>query len=102
MRDRFGEPPPEVENLLELSTLKVHAKKLRIKQVRADAKHFVLAFDPSSPLNPDLLTQRITQSPKRFRLTPDFRFIVTHGIDKPAGVLAAAKKFLRELTLHLG
>ncbi|HSA59741.1 MAG TPA: transcription-repair coupling factor [bacterium] len=101
MRDRFGEPPAEAENLLELSGLKVHAKRLRIKQVRADAKHFVFAFDPSSPLNPDLLMQRITQSPKRYRLTPDFRFIVTHGLEKPAEALAAAKKFLRELTLHL-
>lgn len=102
MRDRFGEPPAEAENLLELSVLKVHAKKLRIKQVRGDAKHLVFAFDPSSPLNPDLLMQRITQSPKRYRLTPDFRFIVTHSLEKPAEVLAAAKKFLRELTLHLG
>jgi transcription-repair coupling factor (superfamily II helicase) len=101
MRDRFGEPPPETENLLELSALKVHAKRLRIKQVRADAKHFVFAFDPSSPLNPDLLMQRITQSPKRYRLTPDFRFIVTHGLERPAEALAAARKFLRELTLHL-
>lgn len=101
MRDRFGEPPAEAENLLELSVLKVHAKKLRIKQVRGDAKHLVFAFDPSSPLNPDLLMQRITQSPKRYRLTPDFRFIVTHSLEKPAEVLAAAKKFLRELTLHL-
>lgn len=101
MADRFGIPPPEVENLLELSSLKVHAKKLRIKQVRCDAKHFVFAFDPSSPLDPELLMQRITQSPKRYRLTPDFRFIVTHGIDRPPEALAAAKKFLRELTLHL-
>jgi transcription-repair coupling factor (superfamily II helicase) len=101
MRDRFGETPPETENLLELSALKVHAKKLRIKQVRADAKHFVFAFDPSSPLNPDLLMQRITQSPKRYRLTPDFRFIVTHGHEKPSEALSAARKFLRELTLHL-
>jgi transcription-repair coupling factor (superfamily II helicase) len=101
MRDRVGEPTPEAENLLELSVLKVHAKKLRIKQVRGDAKHLVFAFDPSSPLNPDLLMQRITQSPKRYRLTPDFRFIVTHSLEKPAETLAAAKKFLRELTLHL-
>jgi transcription-repair coupling factor (superfamily II helicase) len=101
MKDRFGDLPSETENLLELSTLKVHAKKLRIKQVRCDARHFVLAFDPSSPLNPDLLTERITRSPKRYRLTPDFRFIVTHGLDKPAEALAAAKKLLRELTLHV-
>ncbi|HEX5037505.1 MAG TPA: transcription-repair coupling factor [bacterium] len=101
MRDRFGELPPEAENLVELSTLKVHAKKLRLKQVRADAKHFVFAFDPSSPLNPDLLMERITRAPKRYRLTPDFRFIVTHGLEKPAEALAGAKKFLRELTLHL-
>jgi hypothetical protein len=45
--------------------------------------------------------QRITQSPKRYRLTPDFRFIVTHGLERPAEALAAARKFLRELTLHL-
>jgi len=101
MKDRFGELPPEAENLLELSVLKVHAKKLRIKQVRGDLKHIVFAFDPSSPLNPDLLMQRIAQSPKRYRLTPDFRFTVSHSLGKPSEALSAAKKFLRELTLHL-
>ncbi len=101
LRDRFGKPPVEVENLLELSALKVHAKRLRIKQIRYDGKHFVYAFDPSSPLNPDLLTQRIAASPKRFRLTPDFRFIVTQSFEKEDLALQAAKKLLRELTLHL-
>ena len=101
LRDRFGRPPPEVENLLELSAIKTFAKKLRIKQIRYDGKHFVFAFDPSSPLNPDLLTQRIAKEPKRYRLTPDLRFIVTQSLEKESLALQAAKKFLRELTLHL-
>lgn len=100
MRDRFGPPPPEVENLLELSAVKVLAKKLRIKQIRYDGKHFVYAFDPSSPLPPELLTQRIKKDPKNCRLTPDLRLILKKEIPESA-VLSESKNFLRELVLHL-
>ena len=101
LRDRFGTPPPEVENLLELSAIKTHAKKLRIKQIRYDGRRFVYAFDPSSPLPPNLLLERIKKDPKHYRFTPDYRFIVDKPLPKENLALAEAKKFLRELTLHL-
>ncbi len=102
LRDRFGRPPREVENLLELSALKTLAKRLRIKQIRHDGKNFVYAFDPSSALPPEVLTKLIKKEPKRYRLTPDFRLIVTNVSALEGNlVLPAAKKFLRELILHL-
>ncbi len=100
MRDRFGPLPLEVENLLELSAIKALAKKLRIKQIRYDGKHFVYAFDPSSPLPPELLTQRIKKDPKNCRLTPDLRWILKKEIPE-SEILGESKNFLRELVLHL-
>lgn len=97
--DRFGKIPPEVENLLELSAIKTYAKKLRLKQVRYDGKNFSYAFDPSTPLPPEILTQMIEKD-KRIRLTPDSHLI----IQKPLAdslILMETKKFLRNLALYV-
>ncbi len=101
MKDRFGPIPFEVENLLELSVIKCLAKALRIKQVRYDGKRFLYAFDPSSPLSPDLLVQRIKKDPKKFKLTPDLRFTIEKSGLKDEEALMGAKTFLRELSLHI-
>jgi len=101
IEDRFGLLPTEVENLLELSLIKIFSKKLRIRQIRYDGKTFAYSFDPSSPLDPNLLLQKIKKSPKIYRLTPDMKFIVLHPLPKEDLALNEAKKFLRELTLHL-
>ncbi len=101
LADRFGKPTLEVAHLLELSMLKTLAKKLRIKQIRYDGRTFVYAFDPSSALPPELLTARITKEPKKYRMTPDFRFFVQEKTAQPELSLIVAKKFLRELLLHV-
>ncbi|QQR79985.1 MAG: transcription-repair coupling factor [Deltaproteobacteria bacterium] len=101
LKDRFGDLPPEVENLLQLSLIKVHAKKLRLKQIRFDGKYFSYAFDPSTPLNPDFLTERVTRSPRLYKLTPDMRFVVMKPIASPTLALEEAKKFLREMGVTL-
>lgn len=101
LHDRFGPPPPEVENLLELSAIKCLAKRLRIKQIRHDGRSFVYAFDPSSPLPPELLTERIKREPRRYRLTPDFRFTVLLPSPPTTGAFQITRTFLRELSLHL-
>ena len=101
LQDRFGELPAEVENLLQLSLIKIHAKKLRLKQIRYDGKYFSYAFDPSTPLHPDALTQRVQRSPKLYRLTPDMRFIITKPTASPTQALDEAKKFLREMVVGL-
>ena len=102
IQDRFGPLPAEVENLLRLSLIKIHAKKLRLKQIRFDGKYFSYAFDPSTPLKPDFLTDRVTRSPKLYKLTPDMRFIIMKPIPSPLAALDETRKFLREMvvTLH--
>lgn len=98
--DRFGEPPDAVKNLLELSVIKILAKKLRIRQIRYDGKRFLYAFDPSTPLPPEPLLALIKKDPHRHKLTPDFRFTVNKPFSKPEEAMSEAKKFLRELNLH--
>ncbi len=100
MRDRFGKPPEEVENLIALTAVKTYARKLRIKQIRYDGKSFVYAFDPTSPLPPEILTERIKKDPKHCRLTPDMRFIVQKPIPENL-VMMETRRFLREICLHL-
>ncbi len=101
LEDRFGTLPTEAQNLLELSAVKALAKRLRIKQIRDDGRQFTYAFDPSTPLSPDILTQKIERFPKRYKLTPDLRFTAVHDHTTPIAALKAVKTALREWSLHL-
>ncbi|MBI2082764.1 MAG: transcription-repair coupling factor [Deltaproteobacteria bacterium] len=100
LRDRFGKPPVEVENLLELSAVKTYAKRLRLKQIRYDGRNFSYAFDPTSPLPPEVLTEMIKKDPKVMKLTPDLRLII-HKPVRDDHLLMETKKFLRELTIRV-
>ncbi|MBI2500058.1 MAG: hypothetical protein HYW02_01000 [Deltaproteobacteria bacterium] len=96
LRDRFGTPTPEVQNLIEFSAIKTYAKKLRLKQIRYDGSSFAYAFDPTCPLPPETLMKLIQKDPKLNKLTPDMRLIMRKALP-PDHVLAETKKFLRGL-----
>ncbi len=101
MQDRFGPLPLEASYLVALSRVKCLARQLRIKQIRHDPKSIQFAFDPSTPLPPEVLTERLSRSPKLYRLTPDLKFFVQKEFVSIEAALLATTKFLRELILHL-
>ncbi len=98
MQDRFGPLPKPAENLAELAAIKAYARQLRMKQLRYDGRTLSLAFDPTSPLPPEVLTRWISRDPKRARLTPDFKFTLQKPLAGEA-ILGEIKKILRELSL---
>jgi len=74
LRDRFGVPPPDVENLVEILKLRRTLQRLGISDMGFDGKDLVLTFAPKTKVNPERLVRMVAKEPKKYRLTPDDRF----------------------------
>ncbi len=59
LEDRFGPPPPSVENLLEYAVLKAMAEKLLVATVDRRGDQVAIKFYDDTPLGPDKLVKLI-------------------------------------------
>lgn len=55
LEDRFGPPPPQVDNLLDYSVLKTLCERLQIASVERRASEVVIKFHPTTPVRPERL-----------------------------------------------
>jgi transcription-repair coupling factor (superfamily II helicase) len=67
--DRFGPPPPSVENLLEYAVLKAIAEKLLVATVDRKGDQVAIKFYDDTPLGPDRLVKLIRKR-RGMRLDP--------------------------------
>jgi transcription-repair coupling factor (superfamily II helicase) len=59
LEDRFGPPPPSVENLLDYAVLKAMAEKLLVATVDRKGDQVAIKFYDDTPLGPDKLVKLI-------------------------------------------
>jgi transcription-repair coupling factor (superfamily II helicase) len=69
MRDRFGVPPGEVEQLVAVSRLKRQAEKLRVQSVSWQRGELVFRFRQNARIDPDRLIELMAEGGARF--SPD-------------------------------
>jgi transcription-repair coupling factor (superfamily II helicase) len=69
LEDRFGAPPPSVENLLDYAVLKALAEKLLVATVDRRADQVAIKFYDDTPLGPERLVKLIRKR-KGMRLDP--------------------------------
>ncbi|MGA7919661.1 MAG: transcription-repair coupling factor [Candidatus Acidiferrales bacterium] len=69
LEDRFGPPPPAVENLLDYAVLKAMAEKLLVATVDRRADQVAIKFYDDTPLGPERLVKLIRKR-KGMRLDP--------------------------------
>jgi transcription-repair coupling factor (superfamily II helicase) len=62
LTDRFGPPPPAVEALLDVLTLRVAARALGVERVEAGAGRAVLTFAASTKVTPSQVLKAIAAS----------------------------------------
>ncbi len=67
VRDRFGELPETVRNLLIVMRVKVLARRAWIRLIRLEARRVVMIFDPKSPVDVAALTALLKKEPERLR-----------------------------------
>ncbi len=73
--DRCGEPPEELESLLELMAVKVRLRALSIRALEAGPGRLVLTLGETAALDPFLLAKHVQGSGGRLRLTPDMKLV---------------------------
>ncbi len=69
LEDRFGPPPPSVENLLDYAVLKALAEKLLVSNVDRRGDQIAMKFYDDTPLGPERLVKLIRKR-KGMRLDP--------------------------------
>ncbi len=75
--DRFGPLPPEVENLLQVVTLKRMCREAGIEKLDAGPKGMVLSFRGNRFDNPAGLVSWVTSKDGLVRLRPDHKLAIT-------------------------
>jgi len=73
MEDRFGPPPVEAKQLVELMRLKVELRKLRVLGCEATAKAVTLHLSDDTPLDPLKVGALVATKKSPYRLSPDGR-----------------------------
>ena len=79
IHDRFGNPPPEVENLLALMSIRLRLKRLRINKLDMGKNKVTLTFLEDSVQNGEHLVKLANERPNRYRFLPDNRLNIHTG-----------------------
>jgi len=101
LEDRYGPPPPSVENLLQTSAVKATSERLLLESVERRHDEVLVRFHPETRVRPERLVGFVRQT-KGARLEPSgaLRFPVERGAAAPkrdklrGGWLAALRKRL--------
>ncbi len=67
IRDRFGTPPQEVVNLLDIMFIRILLKKMGIIRLDAGPRSIVLSFSEHSPVNTESLVALINDDHSKYR-----------------------------------
>ncbi|MBI3185166.1 MAG: transcription-repair coupling factor [Myxococcales bacterium] len=96
--DRFGDCPGEVDNLSELTLLKIDMRELRLRALESGPARLVITLGPEPMLEPAKLAALIQRSKGLYRLTPDMKLVVRapEGI-QGVQLVAEAQKVIRDL-----
>ncbi len=97
--DRFGALPAEVENLLQVMTIKQLCRLAGVAKVDAGPKGAVLSFHEDKPTAPDRLITYLQSGARdgSVRIRPDQRLVVQAAWGKPKGRVAGLRKALAKL-----
>ncbi len=75
IRDRFGNLPEEVINLLGLMRMKLYLKRLHVVRMSCGPKRTALQFAESTPVSAGELVKLVQSDPKRYAITPDQKLV---------------------------
>ncbi|MBI5237200.1 MAG: transcription-repair coupling factor [Deltaproteobacteria bacterium] len=100
LTDRYGEVPALVQNLIDIVELKLILKRLKAKELTQKGTRLYITFaDLSGADSGQKVIKKaldmVKKEPKRFRITPDSRFIVFMG--ENSSPVEEARYVLKEL-----
>jgi transcription-repair coupling factor (superfamily II helicase) len=98
MHDRFGPFPPEVVNLLEVMSVRLLLKKLRMTRLDVVPEGLIITFSEDTAVNPAKLIGLVKKQPKRFRFLTDRKLKVRLPACQPLDALLESKKVIQAFT----
>jgi transcription-repair coupling factor (superfamily II helicase) len=96
--DRFGDIPDEVENLLQLITIKQLCRQANVNKVEAGPKGVVVGFYNNTPTNPEGLMLYVQAKAGTVKVRPDQRLFYPRGWTSAEQRLNGTRNILKELT----
>ncbi len=101
MRDRFGPIPLEVNNLLNVTLIKLWLRKIHATKLTQNKKQFVLSIADSTPLSPDIVLKMTEKFPKQIKISPDKKIIISSINGNPDKDLEFLKLVLQKFTASI-
>ncbi|HET7785755.1 MAG TPA: TRCF domain-containing protein, partial [Myxococcales bacterium] len=95
LRDQCGEPPAEVDALVEVMSLKNELRALRMRGLKHGPGRLVAQLGPDAALDPVRLAQLVAKGKGRYRLTPGMELVAS--VEEQAPVLESARALLQDL-----
>jgi transcription-repair coupling factor (superfamily II helicase) len=97
LRDRYGEPPEPLLNLLELMSLKALARKAMVARIDAGKDFVNIIFDEHAGISPDKIKALLKKSKGRIKLIPEYTLRIAAPDQPLQAASQAVKKCLQEL-----
>jgi transcription-repair coupling factor (superfamily II helicase) len=97
LHDRFGRPPEEVRNLLEVVSIKLLCRAANVQSVDAGPKGVVLAFRNGTFAKAEKLVQWIGEQGSRAKLRPDMKLVLTRDWETPDERLKGSRQLMLNL-----
>jgi len=95
IKDRFGGIPVSVDNLFRIMGIKLLLKQTKITELNQKGSFIYMAFSNDTSIEPQKLLRLMNKNPKKFRLTPDSRFIAS--LEKGKEVWGEIRYVLQQL-----
>jgi transcription-repair coupling factor (superfamily II helicase) len=97
MRDRFGAPPVEVENLFRIVELNLLCRRLRVLEVLEKQDKIRLTFDATTPVRQETIVGLMQSNPGGIRPLSEYQIELVKEKETFSGNWAQTKNFLQEL-----
>ncbi len=99
IEDRFGPPPVEVSNLLNVMSVRLLLKRMNV--IRLDVSHdtLVLVFSPTSDVEPKKVVKWVQKNPKKSRFLSEQKMMIRIYKETALDALQGVKKILHEILL---
>jgi transcription-repair coupling factor (superfamily II helicase) len=98
LEDRFGQLPPEVQNLLNKIILKIWSKKSGVKKLTLSGGQLLLQFSEKHVQNPQGLIDMVLSKKNAFEFTSDHGLKVKFFKENQNVMMNKAKNILKEMT----
>jgi transcription-repair coupling factor (superfamily II helicase) len=97
LRDRYGELPEPVANLLEIMTVKLLARKAGVARIDAGKGSLSITFAENATVSPERVMVLIKKSKGTIKLIPEYTLQVALSDESLKAASEAVKKCLQEL-----